>query len=937
MRSETAPPQGGVRWNEVGAVALVCMVVLPVAWAWTNAAWGGAWGRLPLLLAAVGLLVGGGAARFPRVPAGIFTFGATLIGLLLAWLGTMTALAGDYTGTPRERVVLLVRDLATWLVATWTGGRADPLPPFVFGMAFAAFALGFCAMWWTFRARAPLFALLIPGAALIATLATDRDLPGKPYLAAFLLGAVPLAARFAGEREEDRWQRAWIRYPLALRERYLAVGCAVAAAIVLLATALPLTTQSDLLKNAWQRAQPALSDAATRAERQIFSPLGSDTNGPTVIPGFAAFGSTFRLAGSLNLSDAPAIYLTSAEPRYLRANAYDTYTGLGWEDRAKATFNPRGPNGATYAPEVSVAARQTIPQPARDGATTERVTCEMQLLAPRGGLLPICGTMGETFSTDARVTLGWQQFGEGSVALGGPMMPANVPEPLTNLVLLTGGARQLRVSGAASIPPDPNGVNATVTPDGTLVLTPGAMRGGTNWNPGRDELAGLVAQAQMGRPPGARAINRVLIAPPGMAETTTDPQLNRIADEQERLRGQLLDTQLVMRDGRVTQILYRGQTPNFADVMTYEAAAPLAPGVTVSSTARYSVATAAELGRVRAQYPAWADRYRTLPDGSAPGTVRTPQRVRDLARQLANGQNGPYAIADATERYLRTAYTYATTVPEPPANTDVTDFFLFTTKQGYCEYYATAMTVLMRANGIPARVVNGYLPGIRQADGRWLSRESQAHAWVEVYFPSHGWITFDPTPRPDVPPIQRGPTTAPAPVPTPMPAPAPDAAVPGVAPTPTPNPADDPAQLTRPDGAENGPRINPWWLFGPLLALLLGGVVAAAVAWWWLAPLRGLRLGARWYFRLQRSAGLLGVRQPQAATPYELAEALGERLPAARGAATVIAHRYAEEQYAGRLETAWDEHWLRRAWEALRADALRTALYDRLHRRGRKK
>ena len=80
---------------------------------------------------------------------------------------------------------------------------------------------------------------------------------------------------------------------------------------------------------------------------------------------------------------------------------------------------------------------------------------------------------------------------------------------------------------------------------------------------------GLVAQAQTQQPAGARAINRVLIAPPGMAEANADPQLSRITDEQERLRGQLLDTQLVVRDGRVTQILYRGQTPNFADVMAY--------------------------------------------------------------------------------------------------------------------------------------------------------------------------------------------------------------------------------------------------------------------------------------------------------------------------------------------------------------------------------
>src|SRR6185312_4519207 len=115
----------------------------------------------------------------------------------------------------------------------------------------------------------------------------------------------------------------------------------------------------------------------------------------------------------------------------------------------------------------------------------------------------------------------------------------------------------------------------------------------------------------------------------------------------------------------------------------------------------------------------------------------------------------------------------------PPANRDVTDYFLFDAKAGYCEYFATAMTVLLRADNIPARMVTGYLPGARQADGRFLSRESQAHAWVEVYFPQYGWITFDPTPRPDVAPIVRGDgSTTPAPTLAPAPAPAPAAAPP---------------------------------------------------------------------------------------------------------------------------------------------------------------
>ena len=73
------------------------------------------------------------------------------------------------------------------------------------------------------------------------------------------------------------------------------------------------------------------------------------------------------------------------------------------------------------------------------------------------------------------------------------------------------------------------------------------------------------------------------------------------------------------------------------------------------------------------------------------------------------------------------------------------DCFL-TIKKGYCEYFATAMVMLLRELNVPARYVVGYLPGQKQADGSWLVERSAAHAWVEVYFPNHGWLEFDPTP-----------------------------------------------------------------------------------------------------------------------------------------------------------------------------------------------
>jgi transglutaminase-like putative cysteine protease len=74
--------------------------------------------------------------------------------------------------------------------------------------------------------------------------------------------------------------------------------------------------------------------------------------------------------------------------------------------------------------------------------------------------------------------------------------------------------------------------------------------------------------------------------------------------------------------------------------------------------------------------------------------------------------------------------------------------FLFHVKQGHCEYFATALGVMLRTQGIATRVVNGFLPGeYNQAAGAFTVRQSDAHSWVEVYFPqTNSWVTFDPTP-----------------------------------------------------------------------------------------------------------------------------------------------------------------------------------------------
>jgi transglutaminase-like putative cysteine protease len=124
-----------------------------------------------------------------------------------------------------------------------------------------------------------------------------------------------------------------------------------------------------------------------------------------------------------------------------------------------------------------------------------------------------------------------------------------------------------------------------------------------------------------------------------------------------------------------------------------------------------------------------------------------PRRVRDLASRITAGGGSAYDKTVRIQQYLRRNFVYQNDPPPPAAGRDVVDYFLFDASGGFCSYYASAMVVLLRLEGVPARVVTGFATGTWEAGaGRFRVAESDAHAWVEVYFPPYGWIEFEPTP-----------------------------------------------------------------------------------------------------------------------------------------------------------------------------------------------
>lgn len=128
-------------------------------------------------------------------------------------------------------------------------------------------------------------------------------------------------------------------------------------------------------------------------------------------------------------------------------------------------------------------------------------------------------------------------------------------------------------------------------------------------------------------------------------------------------------------------------------------------------------------------------------------TGRLPAPVTELATQLTADTTNDFDAVHAILRYFTdpaNGFTYSLRTPLGNSGSALVDFL--THKQGYCEQYAAAMTIMVRSLGIPARVGIGFTQGDRQADGSYLISSSNAHAWVEVQFADSGWVIFDPTP-----------------------------------------------------------------------------------------------------------------------------------------------------------------------------------------------
>jgi transglutaminase-like putative cysteine protease len=287
-----------------------------------------------------------------------------------------------------------------------------------------------------------------------------------------------------------------------------------------------------------------------------------------------------------------------------------------------------------------------------------------------------------------------------------------------------------------------------------------------------------------------------------------------------------------------------------------------------------------------------------------------PDRVQGLTEAITANAATPYDKAVAIESYLR-SLEYDLNVDAAPQGRDFVDYFLNDLKRGYCVYSASAMTVMLREIHIPSRLIEGFaLPASAQytedAGGKriYAVLNSEAHAWVEAYFPGYGWVTFDPTPRSDLPVIDRS-----TPAPQANDATTGDNSAGQGSGSTDPN---DPRQKLVPEdtgdlptggtGSAAADAVKRDW---PWALIVLAAVGAALLTAW--RRLQGQeRIVAKESRQVvqevwSKTGSLMdqfGAGPAPAQTALEYADALGRRWPSIKAEADEVAQEYTEARYA---------------------------------------
>ncbi|MBT8108860.1 MAG: DUF3488 and transglutaminase-like domain-containing protein [Gammaproteobacteria bacterium] len=218
-----------------------------------------------------------------------------------------------------------------------------------------------------------------------------------------------------------------------------------------------------------------------------------------------------------------------------------------------------------------------------------------------------------------------------------------------------------------------------------------------------------------------------------------EPMISRSAREQIEVSGERVDYEVTLEPTR-QQWIFALDMPvawsltqtNMGPQQQLFRVTPVDQRLAYNMTSYTDFRVGTELSRL---YRNW---YSQLPEGSNPRTAA-------LAREMRNAAGSDRAFTEAVLQMLNREEFYYTLEPPPLGNNPV-DRFLFDTRRGFCEHYASAFSVMMRSVGIPTRIVLGYQGGeVNPLGGHLIVRQSDAHAWTEVWLDGSGWRRVDPT------------------------------------------------------------------------------------------------------------------------------------------------------------------------------------------------
>lgn len=361
-------------------------------------------------------------------------------------------------------------------------------------------------------------------------------------------------------------------------------------------------------------------------------------------------------------------------------------------------------------------------------------------------------------------------------------------------------------------------------------------------------------------------------------------------------------------------------TSNVGGYTSWYSHDPLVPGQRYTATSYVSAADEEHLRQVPLPTDSQDPLMRQYTQ--VPNDLRNDPRVFNLASQIVSdsGATNMYDMAQALASYLHNHYKYSAHNAQPPGNQDAVTWFLFTEQQGFCTFFASAMVMMARLLGMPARVASGYTSGTYDTQhNEYVVKGTDAHTWAQIYFDGYGWINFEPSAsfnpvdRP-LPSVTASGTSTPT-----------GGSVTPVRTKPPRDPGDQNPTTgsTSPNGQQNDTGVRLLLGAGGMLAVLL---LVGSSSVWWQRRFRGLTPVAQTFGRVTLLASWAGFRPKRAQTPFEYIEELQQRLPVQPEPLQRLGELYVRERWGAPESGTGLQEELRQLWMRLRGGLVRALM-----------